>query len=531
MPDNNVTPSESTDLIDVRDVAEHYDEVTPVHTRDPLHDEPLGVAGEDLPQVGGLELALLKSRFAAFLLDAIILYVAYWLMMIMYRGIALEQAAGPVPVMGIHGIIFHGLAALIFFIYFFLFEAVLYATPGKLLCRLRVRSSSGGRASIGSILMRNILRPLDLVLFPLLISAALMEWTRHHQRLGDLMGRTIVIVTRSAASPHAPVTVSMLPGAIARIIAFGIDLTLFLIFFVGYFLILSPDEPLMSMILVVYAPIVVLLFFMLPEAAMGTSAGKWIMGYSVLGEDGTSIGVPRAFIRTLFLPIDITPFGFAATLFSPRHQRIGDNAAGTVVARRPRKVHHLIGLAIIIAVVSSAVYAGMSNRDNFLSDSFEVNFLPAFDVRNAGVSEAGTKLRGIIGITSFQFAGDSPDNIRRPAIFKPGETVYLVFAVMGGTEKNGMVWLQEDLTVRYPDGSTGLSLDNIIDFHQKLDRPGPVEMTNNIALPEDAQPGRYTVSIVVRDNNSGRQLNEQRFFYVSSEKRKRKPPVPQSSEK
>lgn len=527
MPDMNEKPRETTDLIDVRDVAEHYDEVTPVHKRDPLHDEPLGVPDEPLTQVGGLELALLKSRFAAFLLDALILYIVYWLMMIIYRGIALEQAAGPVPIVGIHGLIFHGLAVLIFFLYFFLCEVVLYGTPGKLLCRLRVRSSNGGRPSIGSILMRNILRPVDLVLFPLLISAALMEWTRHHQRLGDLIGRTIVIVTRSATTAHAPVTISMLPGAIARIIAFSIDLTLFLIFAIGYLMILSPKEPLMSMMLVVYAPVFGIFFFMLPEAFMSTSVGKWIFGYYVLGEDGTPIGVPRAFVRTLFLPIDITPFGFAATLFSPRHQRIGDNAAGTVVARRPRKIQHLIGVAAVVAAVALFVYAGMSNRDNFMSDSFEVNFLPALDVSDAGAVTPSGRPRGIISITSFQFAGDSPDKIRRPAIFKPGETVYLVFAVMGGSEKDDMVWLQEDLTVRYPDGSTGLSLDNIIDFHQKVDQPGPVEMTNNIALPEDAQPGRYTVSIVVRDNNNGRQINEQRFFYVSPPRKTRRPPVEQ----
>lgn len=534
MPENTPTVRETTDLIDVSDIEEQYDDVTPVHTRDPLaeetsHDVPIAVEVDEPAQVGGLRLAPLKSRFAAFMIDAIILYVVYWVMMITYRSIALENAEGPVPVFGIHGLIFHGLVLLIFFIYFFLFEAIFFATPGKLLCRLRVRSMTGNRASMGSVLMRNILRPLDLVLFPLVITVAMMEWTSHHQRIGDFIGRTIVIVTRAAPAPQAPVTAGMLPGAAARIIAFLIDLILFGVFFAGYLLMLSPEQPLMSMMLVVIAPVVALIFFMLPEAVMGTSVGKWILGFSVLGEDGTSVGVARAFIRSLFLPLDITPFGFAATLFSPRHQRIGDNAAGTVVARRPRHMNHLIGLVLILIVVASVAYAGTQNPNNILSKDFEVNFLPAVDISAKGGAGYGSKRqRGTIGITSFSFAGGSPDKVRRPAIFKPGETVYLVFSVIGGSEKNDKVWLQEDLTVRYPDNSTGLSLDNIIDFHQKLDKPGPVEMTNNIALPDDAQPGRYTVSIVVRDNNSGRHLNEQRFFYVSPERTDvRKPPVKQ----
>lgn len=535
MPENTKTVKETTDLIDVSDIEEQYDDVTPVHTRNPISEDtereaPLAIS-EEAPakQVGGLELAPVKSRFAAFMIDSMILYVVYWFMMIAYRGIALGNAAGPVPVAGIHGIIFHSLVLLIFFVYFFLLEAIFFATPGKLFCRLRVCSMSGKRPSMGSILLRNLLRPLDLVLFPLLITVAMMEWTRMHQRLGDLIGRTIVVVTRSAPRAQVPVTAAMLPGAAVRIMSFVVDLALFLVFFAGYLLILNPDQPLVSMLLVVISPVVALLFFMLPEAAMGTSVGKWFFGCMVLGEDGSRVGVSRSFIRSLFLPLDITPFGFAATLFSPRHQRIGDNAAGTVVARRPRHMNHLIGLVVVILVVTSVAYAGFQNPNNVMSRNFQVNFLPALDVSATGGTVSGSRSRkSAIGIISFAFAGGSPDETRQPAIFKPGETVYLVFSVIGGTEKDDKVWLQEDLTVRYPDNSTGLSLDNIIDFHQKLDKAGPVEMTNNIALPDDAQPGRYTVSIVVRDNNSGRHLNEQRFFYVSPERKDvRKPPVKQ----
>jgi hypothetical protein len=60
-----------------------------------------------------------------------------------------------------------------------------------------------------------------------------------------------------------------------------------------------------------------------------------------------------------------------------------------------------------------------------------------------------------------------------------------------------------------------LKLENVIDFHQTIAQEGPVELTNNIALPDNAIPGRYTVTLTLRDQNSGRQLKEQRFFYVT----------------
>jgi hypothetical protein len=180
----------------------------------------------------------------------------------------------------------------------------------------------------------------------------------------------------------------------------------------------------------------------------------------------------------------------------------------------PRQWKNLIGIGILIAIVSAVVYAGTSNRQSFLSDSFKVNFLPSAETRT-GRPTYPDAAKGILAIQDFQFAEGEPDAVRRPAIFHPGEKVFLVFSVIGGRAKDEVVWIQEDLTVRYPDGNTGLKLENIIDFRERLERPGPIEMTNNVALPGDAMPGRYTVSIVLRDKHTGRQLNEQRFFYVA----------------
>jgi len=84
-------------------------------------------------------------------------------------------------------------------IYGTLAETFFGCTPGKALRRLRVRNVEGGRASFWQILVRNLLRVLDF--FPLalgginfwgLIAIVCAYLTRNRQRLGDLLGRTVV---------------------------------------------------------------------------------------------------------------------------------------------------------------------------------------------------------------------------------------------------------------------------------------------------------------------------------------------------
>lgn len=500
---------ESTDLIDVSDVAEQFEDVTPQS----IHEEETGA--RQTPSVEGPTISSLKDRFAALTIDFILLYIIYWFLMIAYRGVALENAAGPVPAWGLHGLIFHGLFLLVAFLYFFLFESVAYATPGKLICRLTVRSSDGNPPRITQCFVRNLIRPLDLLLLPTLIPSACMEWTGHRVRLGDALARTLVIRKYSSSRRQYALTLDMLASSSGRMLAFLIDLIVFTMLVVGYALLLSPEQPLFSMMLVVLFPIVCILYYVITEAWTKTSLGKWIFGYTITLEDGSSLDTASAVIRTLFRPFDYLPFGYIAMLISIRRQRPGDLAAGTVLSKVPRKWMALIGIGVMTAVAFSLLYAGLSNRSSFLSSSFKINFIPAFEIRSRQVSAVAPQATGIMTIGDFNFAEGQPENIKKPAIFKPGNTIFIVFTMNGGAKKNGKLWIQEDLIVRYPDGSEGLKLDNVIDFHDELKIPGPIEMVNNIDLPQDAVAGRYTVSIVLRDKNTGRQLNEQRFFYVS----------------
>lgn len=503
---------ENTDLIDVSDVAQEFE-------MESVDEESKSVSSISQPRAeergAGFMLASLKDRLAAAVIDGMLLYCIYWFLMIAYRAIAFGQAEGPIPASGWHGIIFHGIFLLIAFLYFFLFEGIFFASIGKLICRLSIRAASGGEASLGGVFLRNLVRPIDLLLFPLAIGVVILEKTGWHQRLGDIVGKTVVIRKLGSTRRQYALSLDIIASASGRLGAFLMDSAFFIALVIGYGLLLNPDEPLTSMVLVAAAPIAFFLFYFLPEALTSTSIGKWISGYVICQEDGVALDSSSAAIRTASRIFDMNIFGFFCLLISVRRQRPGDLAAGTVVCRVQRQLRGLIGAMAMAVIVIMIVFAGYNNRNNFLSGSFKINFLPAIDLKMAGFAGLESKPIQNLNVQQFSFAAGSAEQKRKPSIFQPGETVFLVFNVDGYEVQDGKAWIQEDLIVRYPDESLGLKLENVIDFHETLTKPGPIELSNNIALPQNALPGRYTVTLTLRDKNSGRQLKEQRFFYVT----------------
>ncbi len=499
-----------TDLIDVGEIPTEFDDD---FTQD--RGEAAKTGGAEPAQTDeGFIIAEIKDRFAAFAIDGTFLYCLYWALMPLYRSVALGQAAGPIPAAGLSGLIFHGLFLIIVLLLLTLFEFAATATPGKMLCHLAVRKNDGTMPTFLSALLRNLLRPIDLLLTIPMLLWLMMEWSPWHRRLGDLAGGTVVIRKLTRASKQYALSLDIVASASRRAIAFGIDFLLILSFSVGYALMLSPDQPLMSMLLVVLAPLFLLAFWILPEWLTHTSPGKWILGMAICHEDGSSIGMATAFTRNLWRIIDCNPMGFLTCLFAIRRQRPGDTAAGSVVVRAAREWRGFAGLVGAILVCAAVLSAGFSNRNNFLTEGFQINFLPAVDI--AGLSVGGSASTDTnLSIRSFRFAAGDAETVRKPSIFQPGETLYLVFDVNGFGVKGKKAWIQEDLSVNYPDGSVGLKLENINDFNQEVPQAGPIRFENHIALPGTAQAGRYTVTITLRDKNTRREIKEQRFFYIT----------------
>ena len=123
-----------------------------------------------------------------------------------------------------------------------------------------------------------------------------------------------------------------------RVAAYGIDA----MFVVGVLAPLtrgrSPARRLLA--LVVGALVGATGYHVVLEGRDGQTAGKRLIGITVVGADGTSCGYRRAGIRTAARIVDWLPagylLGFASMAVTERRRRIGDLAAGTVVVSAER---------------------------------------------------------------------------------------------------------------------------------------------------------------------------------------------------
>ncbi len=73
----------------------------------------------------------------------------------------------------------------------------------------------------------------------------------------------------------------------------------------------------------------------------GATPGKRALGLRVVSESGLSATVRQYALRSIFWPIEAAlfvpvPFGIVLMAATPRHQRLGDLVAGTLVLRQPR---------------------------------------------------------------------------------------------------------------------------------------------------------------------------------------------------
>ena len=87
-------------------------------------------------------------------------------------------------------------------IYCSIMESRFGATLGKMAMRLEVTSADGRRPTIRQAVLRNLIRPIELSSWLILIfTIAMSVLTRTHQRLGDIMARTVVV--EKVRLPHS----------------------------------------------------------------------------------------------------------------------------------------------------------------------------------------------------------------------------------------------------------------------------------------------------------------------------------------
>lgn len=484
-------------------------------------DPPFRAEEPDLPELDevtplpasprqDIAVADLRDRVSSVIIDGLVFYFLYLAILFLYRMIVWKQPIGPIPAAPPHVYFFHGIFAAVVLLYYFIGEVVFFTTIGKFCGWMSVRSKEGGVPSIFSILIRTILRPVDLVL-GILPTWILLEKTEYHQRLGDLAAGTVVVKRFAKGVQHYPVE-GLIASASLRVLTGIVDCIFFAGWAGGYFLLIDPQRPLVSTFFLAATPFVLLFWFLAWELMAHTSPGKWMAGLRYTQEDGSSLTFGGALFRTLLRPIDFTPIGWLAFFLSERKQRVGDLIGGSIVIHAKRHWSGIVGLVLSTFAIAALWFVGLSNPRNFTTSFFNLQFLSGV----AAVTSEEAAQDKVLMVLQFQFL--EPDKKIRPkSQFKAGETVSFSFQLIGFTARDERAWVQEDLSVRYPDGSMGFKQENLIDFRQKLENPyAPLELANTVNLPPNAQVGRYTLILTLHDRLSNRQLMEQRFFEVTA---------------
>jgi len=161
----------------------------------PAHSVPAAVAPERPRFVFGNPLAYAFARFAAFALDLVTVGVVATTFA--YALIAVNPLTG-LPTNSEGG--FDSTFALglgVALVYIWLAEALVGTTLWKLAFGLHVYPMRGRFVGLGRSLLRNLLRPIDL-----LVIGAVLALLPGHRRLGDLVGGTVV--ARSPLRAFAP---------------------------------------------------------------------------------------------------------------------------------------------------------------------------------------------------------------------------------------------------------------------------------------------------------------------------------------
>ncbi|MBI2341387.1 MAG: RDD family protein [Deltaproteobacteria bacterium] len=323
-----------------------------------------------------------------------------------------------------------------------------------------------------------------------------MELTRKHQRLGDMIAGTTVIKKHSLAAVQYPVTMAVIASASGRLLSFIIDLIIAGALTFGYLLLLSPEEQQLSKWLLLFSPLVPFLYFVLSEPLVHSTPGKWLFGYAITHEDGSSVSLAASVIRTFVRLFDVNPLGLLSIWLSPKKQRFGDLLADTVISRQKRRWQGGAALGGWIILSSILLFFGLQNETSLIHSEFKFNFYPTIEFMGEVAEESAYKE---LTLTHVRFAAGDANTFRTPPVFVAGETIFIITDVYGYERSGRMVWIQEDLEIKYPDSSIGLHQENIVDYHQVVPSKSPVQLTNSIKLPESAQGGTYIVSITVRD--------------------------------
>lgn len=497
------------------------DNKTPVDTYDPL--VALARASEEVSEPSGVSIvtempsatsayrpASPQERFAAFFTDALFFFflLAGWGMLL--KALTGGDITRPFSYEDQGWVLFGTTGAALYFLYYFLFEAVMSATPGKFLGGITVHRRMGGTPSLLAIFIRNVLRFVDFPLF-FVTGIGFMEATRKHQRLGDLLAGTVVMREMSFESRRVNPDLAAHAGATRRTLAFLLDLPFLIAFSYGALLLIPVSKPLAAMVALNLLPIVLLLFPSLSESLFQTTFGKALLRMKVTQEDGRPPRFSGVLVRNLFRLFDTNPVGYLCAFLSTRKQRPGDIAAGTVVLKSPPGLRGWLAVPFMLVLAGLVGTLGLRNSDSFVKKHFHVRVGP---VAFQPVPPFARRffLEGV-QIENLELAYNE-NEISRDRNFSAGQVIYLVFRTSGYYVDAGKAWFQADIRVQDQHRNVLLDVPNVINSSVVVGNQKTAKLVTRFALHPQATEGPYTVTLTLRDMFGNRKAEETLSFKV-----------------
>jgi uncharacterized RDD family membrane protein YckC len=144
-----------------------------------------------------MEYAGFWRRFAAWLIDNILLSIVFWLVVLILAGIGGDGGAAIGYLIGVVGI----------FLYFAYMESSeRQATVGKIALGIEVTDLNGQRVSFGKALGRNLAKIVSALI--IYIGYIMAAFTEKKQALHDIMASTLV-VKKGSTAPVASIDTPM----------------------------------------------------------------------------------------------------------------------------------------------------------------------------------------------------------------------------------------------------------------------------------------------------------------------------------
>jgi len=223
------------------------------------------------------------------------------------------------------------------------------------------------------------------------------------------------------------------------------------------------------------------LYYWLFEGLSGATLGKGIIGIAVRHEDGSPCNLSASLVRNLLRIVDgvaVYLVGFLIAIFSKSRQRLGDHLAKTVVVeRKTGAAARAVLVGLWLALIAVSIWG-------------------AYMLHRGAPAVAA---RGELKVINFDFLQSQGGPSRPAAPYKPGETVYIKYDVVGfTTDPNGKIDLLLRAVARDPAG-TNLHAPWEKELVQTMAASSPVNGSFSVELPPFVAAGAYKIDIGVED--------------------------------